>query len=197
MRVVQETRQRIPTVKEAITASDWPDPAKFDPINPTWNDLWFDIAADRVVLKSPETSPIPGRAQGEGSMWWAYGGRAGRVEIDREKLEGVLKQYVRSKESEDSIAETTARNAKIQAAAEDIWREALKKDDRLTKEKVANRLLARSDADTLCRDLKKQDGGILGEDSLVRVISVPQWLPKRTSRKKDNRSSSRYDRKIL
>ncbi len=55
------------TAREDITASDWPDPEKFNPKKPTWGDLWFDITADRVVKTSPGTSPIPGRAQGEGS----------------------------------------------------------------------------------------------------------------------------------
>ncbi|MFB3110620.1 MAG: hypothetical protein ACE10G_01175, partial [Gemmatimonadales bacterium] len=79
------------TVREGITASEWPDPAEFDPKNPTWNYLWFDIAADRVVLNLPDTSPVPDRAHSDGSLWWAYGGRAGRVEIDREALERALR----------------------------------------------------------------------------------------------------------
>ena len=79
------------TVREGITASAWPDPAEFDPKNPTWVYLWFNIAADRVVLNLPDTSPVPDRAHSDGSLWWAYGGRAGRVEIDREALERALR----------------------------------------------------------------------------------------------------------
>ena len=185
------------TARDTINPSLWPDPAKFNPRKPSWGGLRFDIAADRVVLKSRRDSAIHDRAGGESSLWWAYGGRAGHVEIDRTTLEEASKQYVRSKKNEDSNAKTTARNTKIQAAAEGIWREASEEDDRLTKEKVANRLLARSDAGTSCRDLKKRDGGALSQDSLVRLIAVPKWLSKRSSRKKDNQSNATQDNNTL
>ena len=79
------------TKREPINPSDWPDPAKFDPKNPSWGNLWFNIAADRVVLRLPKTSPIPGRTHGEDTLWWASGGRAGHVEIDREVLDRALR----------------------------------------------------------------------------------------------------------
>ena len=86
------------TAREGITASDWPDPEKFNPKKPTWGDLWFNIAADRVVRNFPKTSSIPGHAHGADSLWWAYGGRAGRVEIDREALERALRPPEEAKE---------------------------------------------------------------------------------------------------
>ena len=85
------------TAREDIPASDWPDPEKFNPKKPTWGDLRFDVAADRVVRNFPKTSPVPGRVHGDGSLWWAYAGRAGHVEIDREALERALRPHQQPK----------------------------------------------------------------------------------------------------
>ncbi len=79
------------TVREVVNASAWPDPAKFDPKNPTWDDLWFDIAADRVVLKFTEKPVTPGFERDYGALWWAYTGRPGHVEFDRGALDKALR----------------------------------------------------------------------------------------------------------
>ncbi len=79
------------TERKTINASAWPDPAKFDPKNPTWGDLWFDIAADRVVRKSAEKPAASGYERNYGALAWAYTGMRGHVEINREKLEKALR----------------------------------------------------------------------------------------------------------
>ena len=173
-----------PMVLEAINASSWPDPTSFDPESPDYRDLWFDMTADRVVLKPSDSSETPSRRFGGTSLWWAYGGRPGHVEIDREMLLKAMHQHVRSYARQKSLATTTARNTQIQEAAEDLWRKANENGVQLTKWEVAKQLLDNTDAHSLCRDLKNRAGGVLSLESLVRLISVPDWLPKRASRKK-------------
>jgi hypothetical protein len=96
----------------------------------------------------------------------------------------AMHQHVRSYARQKSLATTTARNTQIQEAAEDLWRKANENGVQLTKWEVAKQLLDNTDAHSLCRDLKNRAGGVLSLESLVRLISVPDWLPKRASRKK-------------
>jgi hypothetical protein len=79
------------TARKAINASSWPDPKNFDPEMPDYHDLWFDIAAGRVVLKSAGKSATSGHGRDYGDLWWAYTGRPGHVEIDRGALDKALR----------------------------------------------------------------------------------------------------------
>ncbi len=79
------------TARKAINASSWPDPKNFDPEMPDFHDLWFDIAAGRVVLKSAGKSATSGHGRDYGDLWWAYTGRPGHVEIDRGALDKALR----------------------------------------------------------------------------------------------------------
>ena len=90
-----------------------------------------------------------------------------------------------TRSQEQRKAETAQRNVEIQKAADQIWKSAWDEEGcRLTKEDVAKRLHDHPNAANMCRDLKTRTQGMLSEESLIRLISEPEWLPP-GNRKKD------------
>jgi len=77
--------------REVINASSWPDPKTFNPIMPVFHNLGFDLSADRVVIKSSGKSAASVHGRDYGDLWWAYTGRPGHVEIDKEVLKKALR----------------------------------------------------------------------------------------------------------
>ena len=85
-----------------------------------------------------------------------------------------------------------ARNVKIQHEAEQVWKSVWKsvwkngKRVLLSKEEIAERMLTNDDLLPLLRDLRSKHERRLSQDSVIRLISEPEWVRKARSRRKDN-----------
>ena len=81
-----------------------------------------------------------------------------------------------------------ARDVKIQRAAEQVWKSVWKKGKGvlLSREDIASRMLTNDDLLPLLRDLRSKHERRLSQDSVIRLISEPDWVRKARNRRKDN-----------
>ncbi len=113
---------------------------------------------------------------------------SGELQIDKEGLDLLLAQANAGKKKSETTAPPrnqderkkarTHRDKALQEAANKVWKEGREQGDRLTKEQVAEKLLNDPNLKDVTREKRARDEGPLTKESLVRIINMPEWLPR-------------------
>jgi hypothetical protein len=90
------------------------------------------------------------------------------------------------RQQQERTAATAERNADIQRLADSIWLDAWEGNESklLTENEVVGRMLDDKTFESRFRDHRGREGGALAWDTIVRLLSEPEWVRKERSRRK-------------